>query len=276
MTNQQCSLETGEFCRHAMRRCELFALPLINTTRFCSHISWGFMMNKMLTLSVAAGFALAAVVANAQTANDNGTSVNSPGISLNGPFSTYGGATCPNGPVVASLTGANTQGGRIFRDGIASTCPGKAYPGIFNAGTTYNYETFTYNNTDAAPACVTVNFDPDTVGASPCATNAHMSAYVGSYDPANQGTNFLGDVGSSTAQPFSFEIPGNSQLVLAVTNTSAAAVCDFGFEVVDLPCAAGVPFEPGIELPSQSKLSMLIMGLLLASAGWLVVRRRRA
>jgi LPXTG-motif cell wall-anchored protein len=235
------------------------------------------MMKKMLTFSVAAGFALATLVANAQSANDNATPLNSPGISLSGPFSPYGGGfTCPDGPVASSLSGATTQMGRIFRDGIASTCPGKAYPGIFNATTVYNYETFTYSNTDAAPSCVTVNFDPDTVGASPCATNAHMSAYLGSYDPANQGTNFLGDVGSSVAQPFSFEVPGNSQLVLAVTNTSAAAVCDFGFEVVNLPCVAGEPFVEGIELPSQGKLSMLIMGLLLAGAGWLVVRRRRA
>jgi LPXTG-motif cell wall-anchored protein len=178
---------------------------------------------------------------------------------------------------VASFTGATTQDGRIFRDGIASTCPVKAYPGIFGEGTLFNYETFTYNNTGAAAACVTVNFDPDTVGTTPCTTNAHMSAYQGSYDPANQSANFLGDVGSSLAQPFSFEVAANSQMVLVVTNTASAAVCDFGFEVIDLPCDAGgggVPLGPQIELPTQNTLGMLIMGLLLAAAGWLAVRRR--
>lgn len=231
-------------------------------------------MKKMLSISVAAAFALAALTANAQSANDNGAEVASSGISLDGPYTPYGGgATCPAGPVSSGFTGTTTQLGRIFRDGIASTCPVKAYPGIFNATTTYNYETYTYSNTDAAAACVTVNFDPD-AGATPCATNAHMSAYLGSYDPANQGTNFLGDVGSSVAQPFSFEVAGNSQLVLAVTNTSLQDVCTFAFEVVDLPCVEGVPYEPPVELPTQNTLGLLIMGLLLAAAGWFAVRRR--
>lgn len=238
------------------------------------------MMKKILNLGVVAGFALAAVVANAQSINDNGTAPTLPGNPLNGPFTPYGGGggiVCPAGPVLSAFTGTTTQDGRIFRDGIASTCPVKAYPGLFGAGTAFNYETFTYNNTDAAAACVTVNFDPDTAGTTPCGTNAHMSAYQGSYDPANQAANFLGDVGSSLAQPFSFEVAGSSQVVLVVTNTSAAAVCDFAFEVVDLPCDAGggeVPLAPSIELPTQNTLGMLIMGLLLAAAGWVAVRRR--
>ena len=233
-------------------------------------------MKKILSLSLAAGFALASLVANAESANDNGAAVNSSSISLSGPFSPYGGGfTCPDGPVSSGFTGTTTQMGRIFRDGVASTCPVKAYPGIFSATTVYNYETFTYNNTDAVAACVTVNFDPD-AGATPCGTNAHASAYLGSYDPNNQGTNFIGDVGSSAAQPFSFEVAGNSQLVLAVTNTSAQDMCTFAFEVVDLPCTAGAPLEPTIGLPAQNKVGMLILGLLLAGAGWLVARRRRA
>lgn len=239
-------------------------------------ISRGYMMKKLLSLGVAAAFALATTAASAQSANDNGTPVSPGGFAVSGPFTVYGGATCPAGPVSAAFSGATTQLGRIFRDGIASTCPGKAYPGIFNDTTAYNYETFTYNNTDAAPACVTVNFDPD-AGATPCATNAHMSAYQGSYDPANQGANFLGDVGSSVAQPFSFEVAGNSQLVLAVTNTGAPDTCTFAFEVVDLPCVeggGGEPLGPAVNLPTQNTLGLLIMGLLLAGAGWLAVRRR--
>jgi uncharacterized repeat protein (TIGR01451 family) len=82
---------------------------------------------------------------------------------------------------------------------------------------------------------VTVNFDPN-AGANPCGTNAHASAYVGSYNPANQGANFVGDVGSSVTQPFAFDVPGGQSLVLVVTNTASAAVCDFAFQVVNLPC----------------------------------------
>lgn len=195
-------------------------------------------MRNPQRLVLAGAFALGTAVVHAQSFNDNGTPVVPSGISIDGPYSPSGGPICPSGPVVSAFTGATTQLGRIFRDGVAAVCPVKAYPGIFNATTTYNYEAYTYSNTSAAAACVTINFDPDTAGASPCATNAHMSAYVGSYDPNNQGTNFLGDVGSSVAQPFSVEIAANSNIVLVVSNTSAQAVCTFGFEVLNLPCTA--------------------------------------
>lgn len=217
----------------------------------------------------------------AQTPND----VNQPvtnSTPLAGPFGPApiaGTVTCPDGPVAAAFTGATTQLGRIFRDGVAGTCPTKVYPGIFNAATTYNYETFTYSNTDAAPACVTVNFDPDTVGGTPCATNAHMSAYIGSYDPANQGTNFLNDVGSSVAQPFSFEIAGSSDLVLVVTNTSGAAICDFGFEVVNLPCTPGGPGGGGattfdVAVPTVNQYGLIALAALMAIAALVYLNRR--
>jgi hypothetical protein len=190
--------------------------------------------------------ALLTVAAGAQsgTPNDRGISVNPANFNFaQAPVIATGrGAICPPaGPVSAAFTGATGQLGRIFRDGIPGVCPTKPYPGIFNATTTYNYETFTYTNTGAAAACVTVNFDPDTVAGVPCGTNAHASVYQGTYDPANQAANFLNDVGSSVQQPFSFEIAAGQNMVLVVTNTSAAAICDFAFEVVDLPCAAGSP-----------------------------------
>ncbi len=148
------------------------------------------------------------------------------------------GVTCPPAGVVSTaFTGATTQLGRIFRDGIAGVCPSKVYPGIFNAATTYNYETFTYTNTSGAAACVTVNFDPNTGPGTVCATNAHASAYIGSYNPAAQATNFVGDVGSSITQPFSFDVPAGQDMVLVVTNTSAQAICGFSFQVLNLPCS---------------------------------------
>lgn len=209
-----------------------------------------------MTLAVCAlGFAIAAsLTAQAQTVNDNGHPASAQAFALSGPVVPAGtGPICPpTGAVVSSFTGANTQDGRIFRDAIPSTCPVKAYPGIFGAGTTFNYETFTYSNTSAAAACVTVNFNPDTAGGTPCATNAHMSAYSGSYNPANQSANFLGDVGSSATGPFSIEIAGNAQLVLAVTNTSSAATCSFGFEVVNLPCSAATAANLGVTLTASA------------------------
>ena len=229
---------------------------------------------RTVILGLVAGLSMAALSVNAQAPNDNGTAGNLVPRHLTGPFEPYGGAVCPAGPVIGEFTGATTQLGRIFRDGIASVCPVKAYPGIFNDTTVFNYETYTYDNTSAAAACVTVNFDPDTVGGNPCATNAHMSAYLGSYDPTNQATNFLGDVGSSQAQPFNIEVAANSSLVLVATNTASQAVCTFGFEVVNLPCTQGVPLQEQIELPIRNPLILVLMGLLLAGLGWVAVRRR--
>jgi hypothetical protein len=149
--------------------------------------------------------------------------------------------------VSASFTGDNSQTGRLFRDGIASTCPGKAYPGLFNPLTSYYYETFTYSNPGASAVCVTVNFDPNS-GATPCATNAHASAYLNSYDPNNQSANFLGDVGSSVTQPFSFEVPAASSFVLVVTNTASEDICDFSFQVDNLSSCTPSSTPPGLSI----------------------------
>ena len=86
-------------------------------------------MRKVLMFAVLA--LLAANFAWAQ-ANDVGISVQAgPPMGPGTPF--IGGASCPPaGQVDTAFTGATTQDGRIFRDAIASTCPSKVYPGIFN------------------------------------------------------------------------------------------------------------------------------------------------
>ena len=230
-------------------------------------------MNFFLKSVLAWGMLSSAAVM-AQSANDAGISVVSRGVSLINAVPQPAGTVCPVGIIAGAFTGTNTQDGRIFRDAVASTCPNKVYPGIFGAGTLFNFETYTFPNTSAAAACVTVNFDPDTAPGTPCATNAHMSAYAGSYDPVNQGTNFLGDVGSSLAQPFAIEVAANSDLVLVVSNTSAAAICDFAFEVVDLPCSAVVA-GPARAVPANNSWSMgLLAGLALLIGGLVFVRAR--
>lgn len=181
----------------------------------------------------------------------------------------------PAGPIADAFTGANVQSGRIFRDATASACPGKAYPGIFNVGTMYNFETYTYSNTSAATSCVTINFDPNS-GATPCGTNAHASAYLGSYDPNNQAANFVGDVGSSVTQPFSFDVPANTDMVLVVTNTSAAAICDYSFEVVNLPCTIVLPQPNPLEVPVLGSTGLVLLVTLLAAAGAFFLLRRRS
>lgn len=215
--------------------------------------------------------ALSSAQSFAQSANDVGLPAQGSGPSLGlSPEGTPGGLCPPAAGVSASFSGTNTQLGRIFRDAVPSTCPSKAYPGIFNAATTYNFETFTYRNTSGAAACVTVNFNPD-AGATPCGTNAHASAYIGSYNPANQAANFVGDVGSSIAQPFSFSVPAGADVVIAVTNTSSAAACTFAFQVVDLPC---VEASTAVPAPVNNPMALILLGLALFGVGAFAVSRR--
>lgn len=163
--------------------------------------------------------------------------------------------------------------GRIFRDAIPSSCPSKAYPGIFNPGTPYFFETFTFSNANAGAACVTINFDPNPNNnlATDCDTNAHASAYIGSYDPMNQSANFVGDVGSSITDSFSFEVPGMSDLVLVVTNTSAEEICDFQFEVVgSLACEvtdADLVLTKNVDNPSPAPGGSLTYTLTVENLG---------
>ena len=166
-----------------------------------------------------------------------------------------------------AFTGTNSQNGRIFRDAIPASCPSKAYPGIFNPGTPYFFETFTYTNVTASTQCVQIDFDPNPDGnlATDCDTNAHASAYLNSYDPANQSVNFLGDVGSSITDSFSVDIPAGQDMVLVVTNTSAEEICNFQVKVNNIACTAPtVPsfskaFSPASTTPGgTSTLSLTI------------------
>lgn len=140
------------------------------------------------------------------------------------------------------------QDGRLFRDASPSLCINKLYPGIFGVGTSYNYSTFLFENTGNSSVCIVINFNPDTFD-TPCTTNAHAMAYqeaggqgIAPYDPENQGVNFLGDVGSSVAQPFEVTVePGYFMIVFS--NNSAATECNFEFSIFDSTGVIRVPGE---------------------------------
>jgi len=140
----------------------------------------------------------------------------------------------PTTAVNGSFDGTEaTQNGRIFRDATPSTCSGKVYPGIFNTGTSLLYETYTYSNCGTEDACVTVNWDAGTMG-----TMAHIVAYLNSYDPTDQGLNYLGDIGSSLTGSFSFTVPANQDLVLVVNTNSSSETGSYSFTISGLPCQA--------------------------------------
>lgn len=167
-------------------------------------------------------------------------------------FGSGGGNSCPVTTTINGTfdTSSPTQLGRIFRDGVPSVCtPPKVYPGIFNPSTSYNYNVHgPYANPGPNPSCVTVSFD---VGS--CLTNAHASAYQNSYDPANQGNNYLGDVGSSVTQPFGFTLPAGQALVIAVSTTASVvtAPCSYSFTISGVACQSATDLAIGKSGPAS-------------------------
>jgi hypothetical protein len=111
-----------------------------------------------------------------------------------------------------------TQLGRISRNSIPSDWSGlKAFPGIINPSTVYNYHTYTVNSGVTPFIFITM----DSVAA-----NTFASAYFPNYNPANLSSNYIGDAGSSGnyfgTDPVSFEVfvPKYSNF-LVVVNTSS-------------------------------------------------------
>ena len=124
------------------------------------------------------------------------------------------------GTITMSIDESQTQLGRIFRDAIASECPSKAYPGIFNEATTYGYETYGF----VAPQTGCATF---TRTSATCETNAHLSVYDETYNPLSQETKFLGDQGSSVDEmPFSVDVTAGQTYVIAATNTASLEACE--------------------------------------------------
>jgi len=134
--------------------------------------------------------------------------------------------TCAGGPnqtiPSSSLTTADLfQTDRLGRNGVPSTCAGKASPGgIGTAGKRY-YKTFNFTNTSGAAACYTVNITAALGGAGDIESAAYSPAYI----PATLDVNYLGDsgiVGLGTTvgnASYSFTVPAGAAFVVVVNTT---------------------------------------------------------
>ena len=90
-------------------------------------------------------------------------------------------------------TGDPTQTDRLFRSGVPQTCPATTTCATFGDGLPHHYDEYTFTNTTGSTQCVTVDTDTACTG-----TNfIFIAAYLGSFDPANICTNWIGDSGSS-------------------------------------------------------------------------------
>ena len=129
-------------------------------------------------------------------------------------------------PLYTATTGS--QAGRVFRDGVASTCatPKLAFPG-FAAETPplqpRRFDAFAFNVcAEATPSCATVNVQGTN------AINLFSTTYSPTFTPANIGTNYRADAGASAANR-SYQVnasPGNplSVVVADVPINVTAAV----------------------------------------------------
>lgn len=108
--------------------------------------------------------------------------------------------------------GDTSQTGRLGRDGNPGSCAGKPCPGPLTA-TPHLYDTFSFVNGPNA-ACVTVALTETT---STVTNPILVKAYVGSYDPTNFCTNYIGDAGgSATNTAMVATVPANATLVVVV------------------------------------------------------------
>jgi hypothetical protein len=162
-----------------------------------------------------------------------------------------------------------TQTNRVFRDGVPSTCGSpKTFPGTL-AGTFRHVVSSTFTNPSGNPICATITLTTDAA----CAADVFATAYSGSFDVNNLGTNYLADsgfslVGASQSETFQMLIPGNGSVVFNINEAGAApgtAVCGFS-----LTASTPVP------APLLSLRNLALLGLVLLALGLIVIKRRTA
>ena len=119
-------------------------------------------------------------------------------------------------------TGDPTENGRLTRSGVAQTCPATTACAIFD-NFLHHYDSYTFTNTTGATQCV----DIDATTACTGTNFIFTAAYLGSFDPANICTNWIGDGGSSPnpEQAFQVEVPAGQTLVVVVNEVTPDAGC---------------------------------------------------
>ena len=135
-----------------------------------------------------------------------------------------GSPSCAPIMVTGSIdTSDPTQTDRLFRSGIPQTCPASTTCATFGDGLPRHYDSYTFTNTTGATQCVTIDTNTACTGTNFIFTGA----YLGSFDPANICTNWIGDSGSSPNpdQPFQVDVDDGQTLVVVVSEVTPDAGC---------------------------------------------------
>ena len=143
------------------------------------------------------------------------------------PTPTATGSPTPSGCMInGSLDPSDpTQSDRLFRSGIPQTCPPSTTCATFGDPTPRHYDSYTFTNTTGATQCVTVTTSTDCTG-----TNfIFAAAYLGSFDPNNICTNWIGDSGTSpdvgVPEAFSVTIDNGQTFVVVISEVTPGAGC---------------------------------------------------
>ncbi|MFY9607466.1 MAG: C25 family cysteine peptidase [Blastocatellia bacterium] len=158
----------------------------------------------------------------------------------------FGDCPCVGGTQVVCgnqiISNGATVASRIQLDAVGGTsCPTVASCGTPLAGTfRFLKYTFTNNTSGASPDCFTVTFS------SACDTGAGggdaicSAAYLGSFDPTNVCTNYIADMGLSTAtapgDTYSFSLANGATAVVVVFSRTTNAPCTLPFTITITPC----------------------------------------
>ncbi len=135
-----------------------------------------------------------------------------------------GSPSCTPIVVTGSIdTNDPTQTDRLFRSGIPQTCPATTTCATFGDGLARHYDSYTFTNTTGATQCVTV----DTNTACTATNFIFTGAYLGSFDPANICTNWIGDSGFSPNpdQAFQVNVDNGQTLIIVVSEVTPNAGC---------------------------------------------------
>ena len=151
-----------------------------------------------------------------------------------------GGPTaCQQQSITASLGSGPIHGqqtGRLVRNGITSSCDLVKTCAMFTNTGLRTYDAYTFKNNSNAPACVRVDFQ------SNCGTDngIQSAAYLGSFDPDNICTNYIGDLGFSQIfnnGSYSFTVPAGATFVVVFNENDPGAGCpSYTFTVGGLTC----------------------------------------
>jgi hypothetical protein len=125
-----------------------------------------------------------------------------------------GGAITVNATIDASDP---TQTGRLGRDAVTSTCIApKSSPGLLATTGARHYDSYTYTNSSGSSQCVTVTLT-QTSGND---AGLFTAAYLGSFNSADPGMNYLADSGASSA----LNTAGTYSFLLAAGQTAVVVV----------------------------------------------------